>query len=242
MRQKASQQRSKQAIEKVFSPEFRNRLDAIVSFGPLTPAVMETIVEKFILQLEAQLAERRVAITLEPEARDVAGRKGLRSGLRRAAARARDPDRGSRSADRRDPLRTARRRRHGDDRIEGRQAGLQVRGRGPAKTPVTASNAAKWPTVCKSPVASDSGRWSACVRLMPDTHDNQINMSDKDREHDIPVKVVDRRWWANTDASAYASEGATTSLKPTYVEELEQKVAEKDKQIQEYLTKYRQAA
>ena len=68
-RQKAAQQRSKQAIEKVFSPEFRNRLDAIVSFDPLTPAVMETIVEKFILQLEAQLAERRIAITLEPAAR-----------------------------------------------------------------------------------------------------------------------------------------------------------------------------
>jgi molecular chaperone GrpE len=63
-----------------------------------------------------------------------------------------------------------------------------------------------------------------------------------DKEHDIPIKVVDRRWWANTDASADPSESATTSLKPTYVEELEQKVAEKDKQIQEYLTKYRQAA
>jgi ATP-dependent Clp protease ATP-binding subunit ClpA len=77
VRQKASQQRSKQAIEKVFSPEFRNRLDAIVSFGPLTPAVMETIVEKFILQLEAQLAERRVAITLEPEARAWLAEKGF---------------------------------------------------------------------------------------------------------------------------------------------------------------------
>jgi molecular chaperone GrpE len=63
-----------------------------------------------------------------------------------------------------------------------------------------------------------------------------------DREQDIPIKVVDRRWWANTDASTGSSESATTSLKPTYVEELEQKVAEKDKQIQEYLTKYRQAA
>jgi ATP-dependent Clp protease ATP-binding subunit ClpA len=75
-RQKVSQQRSKQAIEKVFSPEFRNRLDAIVTFGPLSPDVMETIVEKFILQLEAQLAERRVAITLEPEAREWLARKG----------------------------------------------------------------------------------------------------------------------------------------------------------------------
>jgi ATP-dependent Clp protease ATP-binding subunit ClpA len=77
VRQKASQQRSKQAIEKVFSPEFRNRLDAIVSFGPLTPGVMETIVEKFILQLEAQLAERRVAINLEPEARMWLAEKGF---------------------------------------------------------------------------------------------------------------------------------------------------------------------
>jgi ATP-dependent Clp protease ATP-binding subunit ClpA len=68
-RQKAAQGRSKAAIEKVFSPEFRNRLDAIVSFGPLSPSVMETIVEKFILQLEAQLAERRIAFSLEPEAR-----------------------------------------------------------------------------------------------------------------------------------------------------------------------------
>ena len=61
--------KSKAAIERVFSPEFRNRLDAIVTFGRLSPDVMETIVEKFILQLEAQLAERHVAITLTPEAR-----------------------------------------------------------------------------------------------------------------------------------------------------------------------------
>jgi ATP-dependent Clp protease ATP-binding subunit ClpA len=75
-RQKASQQRSRHAIDKMFSPEFRNRLDAIVSFGPLTPGVMETIVEKFILQLEAQLAERRVAITLEAPAREWLATKG----------------------------------------------------------------------------------------------------------------------------------------------------------------------
>jgi ATP-dependent Clp protease ATP-binding subunit ClpA len=75
-RLRVSQQRSKHAIEKVFSPEFRNRLDAIVSFGPLSPGVMETIVEKFILQLEAQLAERRVAITLQPEARQWLAEKG----------------------------------------------------------------------------------------------------------------------------------------------------------------------
>jgi len=68
--------RSKAAIERVFSPEFRNRLDAIVTFDSLAPEVVETIVEKFILQLETQLAERHVAITLEPEARAWLARKG----------------------------------------------------------------------------------------------------------------------------------------------------------------------
>lgn len=67
---------SKAALERVFSPEFRNRLDAIVTFGSLTPAVMETIVEKFILQLEAQLSERHVAISLTPAARTWLGVKG----------------------------------------------------------------------------------------------------------------------------------------------------------------------
>jgi ATP-dependent Clp protease ATP-binding subunit ClpA len=75
-RRREAEGRSKSAIEKMFSPEFRNRLDAIVPFSPLTPDVMETIVEKFILQLEAQLAERRVAIELSPEARAWLGRKG----------------------------------------------------------------------------------------------------------------------------------------------------------------------
>lgn len=73
---RAAASKSKAAIERVFSPEFRNRLDAIVTFGRLSPEVMETIVEKFILQLEAQLAERHVAITLSPEARAWLATKG----------------------------------------------------------------------------------------------------------------------------------------------------------------------
>ena len=60
----------------MFSPEFRNRLDAIVTFRPLTPDAMETIVDKFVLQLEEQLAERHVAITLTPEARAWLATKG----------------------------------------------------------------------------------------------------------------------------------------------------------------------
>ncbi|MQA28369.1 MAG: ATP-dependent Clp protease ATP-binding subunit ClpA [Luteitalea sp.] len=69
--------KSKAAIERVFSPEFRNRLDAIVTFRPLTPAAMETIVEKFVMQLESQLIERHVAITLTPEARAWLAAKGF---------------------------------------------------------------------------------------------------------------------------------------------------------------------
>ena len=68
--------KARTAIERVFSPEFRNRLDAIVTFHALTPEAMETIVEKFILQLEGQLAERRVAIALQPDARAWLARKG----------------------------------------------------------------------------------------------------------------------------------------------------------------------
>jgi len=68
-------------------------------------------------------------------------------------------------------------------------------------------------------------------------------MADRsDREQDIPVKVVDRRWWANPDPTAGSDTAAPSSLKPTYVEQLEQQVAEKDKQAQEYIAKYRQAA
>jgi ATP-dependent Clp protease ATP-binding subunit ClpA len=69
LRGQTARSRAKSAIERMFSPEFRNRLDAIVGFSPLNPSVMETIVEKFVLQLESQLAERKVAITLEPAAR-----------------------------------------------------------------------------------------------------------------------------------------------------------------------------
>ncbi len=73
---KDAPQRGKKAIEQLFSPEFRNRLDAIVNFDALTLEVMETIVEKFVLELEAQLRERRVAFTLTSEARAHLAKKG----------------------------------------------------------------------------------------------------------------------------------------------------------------------
>jgi ATP-dependent Clp protease ATP-binding subunit ClpA len=68
--------KARTAIERVFSPEFRNRLDAIVTFQALTPEAMETIVEKFVMQLESQLKDRKIAITLEPEARAWLAKKG----------------------------------------------------------------------------------------------------------------------------------------------------------------------
>ncbi|MGH9441908.1 MAG: AAA family ATPase [Thermoanaerobaculia bacterium] len=68
--------RSKEAVDRLFAPEFRNRLDAIVPFQHLTPDVMEAIVEKFVRELEVQLAERRVSISMTPEARAYFARKG----------------------------------------------------------------------------------------------------------------------------------------------------------------------
>jgi ATP-dependent Clp protease ATP-binding subunit ClpA len=56
------------AINRLFSPEFRNRLDAIISFGSLPMDVVTRVVEKFVLQLEIQLAERNITIELTPEA------------------------------------------------------------------------------------------------------------------------------------------------------------------------------
>ncbi|PZO88294.1 MAG: ATP-dependent Clp protease ATP-binding subunit ClpA [Sphingomonas sanxanigenens] len=58
-----------EAVRKMFTPEFRNRLDAIVPFGYLPPEVVARVVEKFILQLELQLADREVHITLDDDAK-----------------------------------------------------------------------------------------------------------------------------------------------------------------------------
>jgi ATP-dependent Clp protease ATP-binding subunit ClpA len=57
------------AVKRMFTPEFRNRLDAIVPFSYLPPAVVARVVDKFILQLELQLADRNVHIELDDEAR-----------------------------------------------------------------------------------------------------------------------------------------------------------------------------
>jgi len=57
-----------EAINRLFAPEFRNRLDAIIPFAPLPPEIVHKVVEKFMMQLEAQLSERGVTFELTPEA------------------------------------------------------------------------------------------------------------------------------------------------------------------------------
>jgi ATP-dependent Clp protease ATP-binding subunit ClpA len=64
------------AVERMFTPEFRNRLDAIISFSSLPKAVILQVVEKFVLQLEAQLMDRNVQIELTPEAAEWLADKG----------------------------------------------------------------------------------------------------------------------------------------------------------------------
>jgi ATP-dependent Clp protease ATP-binding subunit ClpA len=60
----------------MFSPEFRNRLDARIQFDPLSPETMHSIVDKFILELKLQLAERKVELELLPAGRDLLSKKG----------------------------------------------------------------------------------------------------------------------------------------------------------------------
>jgi ATP-dependent Clp protease ATP-binding subunit ClpA len=65
-----------EAVEKIFSPEFRNRLDEIVFFKNLQPEVMGRVVDKFVLELEAQLKEKKITISLSPSARELLAEKG----------------------------------------------------------------------------------------------------------------------------------------------------------------------
>ena len=65
-----------EAINRMFSPEFRNRLDAIITFAGLSKEIISRVVEKFIMQLEVQLGDRNVSIEISECARSWIGRKG----------------------------------------------------------------------------------------------------------------------------------------------------------------------
>lgn len=68
--------KGKKAIESFFSPEFRNRLDAIVTFNSLNVEIMEKVVDKFIKELNDQLAAKKVSLTISPKARTWFAKKG----------------------------------------------------------------------------------------------------------------------------------------------------------------------
>ena len=68
--------KGKKAIEKIFSPEFRNRLDGIITFNALDVDIMEMIVDKFIKEVNAQLAAKKLVLSLTPEARRYLAEKG----------------------------------------------------------------------------------------------------------------------------------------------------------------------
>ncbi len=64
------------AIKRLFTPEFRNRLDATITFAGLTPEIVGRVVEKFVMQLEAQLADRNVTIELSSAAKEWLAERG----------------------------------------------------------------------------------------------------------------------------------------------------------------------
>ncbi|WP_337996949.1 ATP-dependent Clp protease ATP-binding subunit ClpA [Oleispirillum naphthae] len=66
-----------EAIERMFTPEFRNRLDAIIAFSHLPPEIVLKVVDKFVMQLESQLGDRAVGIELSAEARAWLADKGF---------------------------------------------------------------------------------------------------------------------------------------------------------------------
>jgi len=65
-----------EAVRRLFSPEFRNRIDAIIQFAPLDAVTIERVVDKLILEVEMQLEQKGVALTLDDAARAWVAEKG----------------------------------------------------------------------------------------------------------------------------------------------------------------------
>jgi ATP-dependent Clp protease ATP-binding subunit ClpA len=66
-----------EAIKRMFTPEFRNRLDAIISFGALTPETIMRVVDKFLMQLDEQLAEKKVEASFTDKLKAYLAKKGF---------------------------------------------------------------------------------------------------------------------------------------------------------------------
>lgn len=71
-----TESKGQKAIERFFNPEFRNRLDAIINFNPLTVDIMERVVDKFIAELNGQLAAKKVELGISKKARTWLAKKG----------------------------------------------------------------------------------------------------------------------------------------------------------------------
>ena len=65
-----------EAVKRLFTPEFRNRLDAVIPFSGLSPEIVARVVEKFVMQLEAQLADRNVTIEMSSAAKEWLAERG----------------------------------------------------------------------------------------------------------------------------------------------------------------------
>ena len=115
-----------EAVNRMFSPEFRNRLDAVIGFRGLTPTILDSVVRKFVAELAAQLADRRVHLEVDALALGLALRERLRPALWRPAARPRDPGAHQAAARRGAAVRPARQGRQGRGHDPRRPAGLRV--------------------------------------------------------------------------------------------------------------------
>ena len=117
-----------EAINRMFTPEFRNRLDATISFAALSPETIGRVVDKFVLQLEEQLADRNVTIELDAAARDWLAEKGYDPLFGARPLAARHPGAHQEAARRGAAVRRAGEGRHrpGVGRQGGRQAGLHL--------------------------------------------------------------------------------------------------------------------
>lgn len=71
-----TEDKGKKAVEKYFSPEFRNRLDATIHFNALTVEIMEQVVDKFMAEINDQIAAKKVALVISPEVRNWLAKKG----------------------------------------------------------------------------------------------------------------------------------------------------------------------
>ena len=107
---------ARKAIERAFSPEFRNRLDAWVSFESLPADVVARIVDKFVAGLAEQLLEKKVVLELAPAARAWFAEHGFDPKMRRPPHGPAHPERDQEAAGREDPVRRAAGRRQGPRR------------------------------------------------------------------------------------------------------------------------------